>query len=117
MSFKATNYLLFESRKSEVDYEYLQEFSPYMTNRTLSFYSDGMMVEFVNDTLNVYGNVFSNKEDQFRFYQNVIPKLPKQKINYIKKSKQEKMEKEHIPEFYSQREIDMFENMNKYCNE
>jgi hypothetical protein len=90
MSFKATNYLLFEDRKPEVDLELLQEFSPYMTNKMLTFYSDGVLADFVNDTLNRYGHVLPTKEDQFKFYQNVIPKLPRQKIKYIKSPKVEK---------------------------
>ena len=90
MSFKATNYLLFENKKSEIDLELLQEFSPYLTNKTLSFYSDGMLVDFINDTLNTYGHLFTNKEDQFKFYQNIIPKLTRQKIKFIKSPKIEK---------------------------
>jgi hypothetical protein len=117
MSFKATNYLLFEERNSELDSELLQEFSPYMTNKTLSFYGDGILIDHVNDILNVYGNLFSNKEDQFKFFENIIPKLPKKKINYIKKQKVEKKEETPIPEFYSKRELEMFEEMYKYSYE
>ena len=113
MSFKATNYLLFDQSKKELDNELLEEFNPWMTAKTFSFYDDGSMVDYINDTLNVYGDIFKTKEDQFRFFENIIPKVPKKRITYIKKSKKEKLENMPIPEFYSKREIDMFEDMSK----
>ncbi len=117
MSFKATDYLIFRQDKKELDNELLSEFNPYLTMKTFSFYEDGKMSDYINDTLNVYGNIFHSKEDQFKFYENIIPKQPYKKIKYIKKSKKEKLEPIPVPEFYSKREIDMMEDMLKYGNE
>jgi hypothetical protein len=116
MSFETINYLLFEKRK-ELDGELLNSFNPYMTAKTLSFYNDGKMANYVNDYLNCYSNIFSTKEDQFKFYENIIPIQKRKRITYIKKPKTEKIEEIPVPEFYSRREIDLFEDMNKYEHE
>jgi hypothetical protein len=109
--FKAIDYLLFSKRKTELDNEILEEFTPYMVNRYLSFY-DESLVDYTNDTINTYGNIFKNKEEQFQFYEQIIPKVKKRKINYIKKPKEE-LKKNNIPtaipEFYSKREMKYFE--------
>lgn len=105
--FDGINYLLFEKNKTELDNEVLAGFVPYMVGRYLSFY-DKAYVEYVNDTLNTYGHIFPVMEDKFRFYDNIIPKLKRKKIEYVKKAKVEKKEEElPAPEFYSKREIEM----------
>jgi hypothetical protein len=109
--FKAINYLLFSKRKPELDNEILEEFSPYMVNRYLSFYDESFS-DYTNETINTYGNIFKNKEDQFRFYEQIVPRLQKRKINYIKKPKEEIESSKiptAIPEFYSKREMEYFE--------
>jgi len=104
--FNTINYLLFQKRK-ELDSELLEEFTPYMVARYMSFY-DKNLLTYVNDTINRYGDVFSIKEDQFRFYENMIPILKRKKINYVSRKKKEKVEETQIiPEFYSKREISM----------
>lgn len=112
MSFNTVNYLLFGEQVLELDAELLSEFSPFLVTKSFSFLNDGVFSDYINDTLNVYGNLFKNKEDQFRFFDNMIPRQRKKRINYIKKPKATK-EKEvvPIPEFYSKREISMFERM------
>lgn len=108
--FDAINYLLFEKNKDELDSEIMASFVPYMTVRFLSFY-DPAYVGYVNDTLNTYGNVLKTPENQFKFFDNVIPKLRRKKILYIKKPKEEKLKEETpVPEFYSRREINMLTN-------
>lgn len=108
--FEAINYLLFDKNKEELDSEIMGSFVPYMTTRFLSFY-DKSQVNYVNETLNVYGNTLKTSEDQFRFFNGVIPKLRRKKIPYVKKPKEEKKEEEPpVPEFYSRREINMLTN-------
>jgi hypothetical protein len=116
VSFKTTDYLIFKQNKKELDNELLSEFNPYLTTKTFSFY-DPSLVDYINDTLNTYGNIFKSREDQFKFFENVIPKQKPRRINYIKKNKAEKVEITPIPEFYSKREIDMFKDLNKYLYE
>lgn len=79
--------MLFD-KKSEMTNELLEEFSPYMTTRYLSFY-DKDLLKYANETLNVYGNIFETEEEKFKFFENVIPKLKKKKINYISKRKKD----------------------------
>lgn len=105
--FKAINYILFEKNKKELDNEILSEFVPHMVSRYLSFY-DKEYVSYINDTINTYGNIFDCVEDRFKFYDAVIPKVRKRKIDYVKKiKKEEKEEQVPIPEFYSSREMKM----------
>lgn len=77
--------MLFD-KKSEMTNDLLEEFSPYMTTRYLSFY-DKDLLKYANDTLNMYGNIFKTDEECFRFFENVIPKLKNKRINYITKKK------------------------------
>ena len=83
--FNAVNHLLFD-KKSEMTSELLEEFSPYMTTRYLSFYSPELL-KYANDTLNVYSQIFETDEEKFRFFENLIPKLKRKKIPYISKKK------------------------------
>ena len=103
--FKAVNKLLFDKVSPNLKYEILSEFSPYMTIRYASFYSDNVdYVNMVNNSINTYSSSFKNIEDQYKFFDNVIYKLPKKKIEYIKKPKENIEEGEIIPEFSSIRE-------------
>lgn len=114
MSFKATNYLIFDQSKRDLDNELLEEFNPWMTTKTFSFYNDGEFANYINDFLNGNFNTLKTKEEQFKYYENIIPKQKYKRITYIKKCKKEKVEEVPIPEFYSKREIDLLENLNKY---
>jgi len=110
--FKAINYLLFENRKP-LDSEILEEFHPYMVGRYLSMY-DKSFVSYVNETLNVYGKIFDDKEDQLRFYENIVPKLKRKNIDYVKRKKMETENEEiqnTIPEFSSSREIEEYQKI------
>jgi len=101
--FKSIERLLYKN--GEVDGDTLNEFTPYITTRFLSFY-DKNLLKYANNTVNKYGNIFSDKMDQFEFFDNVIPKLKMKRIPYISKKKPEEEEKEmKIPEFYSKKEL------------
>ena len=117
MSYSTINYLLFEKRR-ELDSELLNSFIPHITTKMLSFYDNGSMINYINDYLNRYGNIFQSKEEQFKFYENLIPVQRKKYINYIKKPVSEPpSELSAIPEFYSRRELDMMDDMRKYPHE
>jgi len=116
MSFKTTDYLIFKQDKTELDNELLENFNPFLTTKTFSFYENGKFVDYINDFLNSY-NIFKTKEDQFKYFEHIIPKQKYKKIAYIKKPKAEKIDQIHIPEFYSKREIDMMDDMRKYIHE
>jgi hypothetical protein len=104
--FKTVKYLLFEDRR-DIDSEILEDFVPYLVTRYLSMY-DKDFIHYANDTLNVYGNLFNDKEEQFRFYENVIPRLKRKDIKYIKRKRLDTPKKKHIPEFMSEREYDEY---------
>lgn len=109
--FEAVNHLIFEKANQELDNNIMSQFSPYMVTRYLSFCSKEHAT-YANDTLNVYGNVLKSPDDQFRFYDNVIPKLRRMKIPYVKRPKETEKVKDDvpIPEFYSKREIELLTN-------
>jgi hypothetical protein len=117
MPFKTTDYLLFQKRKP-LDGELLTNFNAWLTTKSFSFYENGKLVDYINNTLNIYGNIFPTKEDQFKFFENIIPIQNRKKIIYLKKPKQlEKKENVPVPEFYSKREIDILEITSKYIHE
>jgi hypothetical protein len=83
--------LLFSKNKSndDINNESLSQFTPYMVNRWLSFY-DNKKVIFVNETLNKFCSLFEDKNQMYKFYNNLIPQSKFKKINYIKKNKEKK---------------------------
>jgi len=105
MSFKTTNHLLFEKKKP-LDIDRLAEFNPYLAARSFSFLNNGTFIEYINETLNMYSNLFASPEDKFKFFENVIVKSKKRPYKYIKRAqKDRKIESEPTPEFYSTREL------------
>jgi len=107
--FESVNYLLHEKNKSELDVDLLQDFKPHFTTKVFSYYDSGKYCNYINDTLNVYSGIFKTKEDEFKFFDAVIPKLKRRRSEYIKKPKVEEVKEEvqHIPEFMSIREMSM----------
>lgn len=83
--------MLFD-KKGEMTNELLEEFSPYMTTRYLSFY-EKEFIHYANETVNRYSEIFETEEERFRFFENMIPKLKRKKIKYISKKKNCDIEK------------------------
>lgn len=81
--FNTINHILFD-KKGEMTSELLEEFSPYMVTRYLSFY-DKDLLNYANETVNKYSQIFDTDEETFRFFENVIPKLKRKNIKYISK--------------------------------
>ena len=113
--FDAINYLLHEKNKPELDPDLLQEFNPFFTAKVFSYYDSGKYCGYINDTLNLYSGIFETKEEEFKFFDAVIPKLKRRKSEYIKKPAQGKIKEDiqHIPEFLSRRELDLIESFCK----
>lgn len=103
--FKAINHLLFEKATTELREDLISEFTPYVTQRYLSFHKDGIFVPLINQSTNVYQQIFEG-EDLFLFYDHIIPKTRKQYLKYVKKDKRQKEEEklQEIPDFYSKKE-------------
>ena len=113
--FRAINYLLHEKKKPELDVELLESFNPVITSKSFSYYNRGSYCDYINDTLNLYGNIFKIKEDQFKFFDNMIPKLPIRRGEYIKKPKLVEAEVDLTPppEFLSKREVALYKTLTK----
>ena len=79
---------------STVDQE--SNFQPYIVNRWLSMYSP--VIAKHSNILNKYLSIFDNKKDLLTLFAAVFPKMPFKKIDYIKKVKENKIDKdENIP--------------------
>lgn len=98
MNFFQLQNKLFYSKKDNaghLDTEGEQAFVPFLFNRWLSFYNANMAV-FTNETLNRYTSIFEDKQQQYRLYYNLIPRLKYKRIAYIKKVKKNKEEDEDL---------------------
>ena len=94
MNFFQLQNKLFYSKKDKAEYldaEGEQAFVPFLFNRWLTFYNNDMSV-FVNETLNKFSTIFENKQDSYKLYYYLIPRLKFKKISYIKKIKKDKEE-------------------------
>ena len=123
--FDLIRFLFFKVKNSpkEVTEEMSQCFMPYMINRWLSFYDRSQAV-LVNETLNKFSNVLSDKSKMYMLYDNIIPRLSYKKITYVKKVKQEKDKENEIENIamiasnknISEREVKQYvEFYNTYC--
>ena len=113
--FNSINHILFDKPSQEIDASCLDDFSPYMVNRYFSFYDNGDYVDYINDTTNTYHSIFNTPEEQYKFFEHMVPKLKKRKINYVKRLK--KVDKtdtpvNQIPDFYSRKEWERLTNDN-----
>jgi len=96
MNFFQLQNKLFYSKKEnagELDSEGEQAFVPFLFNRWLSFYSKELP-GFVNETFNKFGNIFDDKQEAYKLYYYLIPRLKWQRISYIKKKKKGDKEQE-----------------------
>ena len=96
MNFFKLQNKLFYSKKDNADVldtEGEQNFVPFMFNRWLSFYNNDMCV-FTNETFNKFSTIFDDKQQAYRLYYYLIPRLKWKKISYIKKNKKDKDDEE-----------------------
>ena len=98
MNFFQLQNKLFYSKKDkagDLDTEGEQAFVPFLFNRWLSFYNNDMSV-FTNETFNKFSTIFDDKQQAYRLYYYLIPRLKWKKIGYIKKKKKDVAEEEHL---------------------
>ena len=98
MNFFQLQNKLFYSKKDkaeDLDTEGEQAFVPFLFNRWLSFYNNDMSV-FTNETFNKFSTIFDDKQQSYRLYYYLIPRLKWKKIAYIKKKKKEVEEEDHL---------------------
>lgn len=112
------------SRKTtavDLDSDGLQQFTSYLINRWISFYGKPQNV-FINETLNKFTGLFSDKNELYKLYYYLIPTQSFKKISYVKKKKE--LEKElnvNIPiiarsQMISQREVSIYLDLAKVIN-
>jgi hypothetical protein len=112
--------ILFEKDKVDIDVTSAQIYSPYIVNRYVTF-ADVRFVSAINNSVNMYGSVFSINVDHYNFLHALIPKTKRKYINYTKKIKKDKTTYERVCKQYelSQREVDLYSetfkiNIKKY---
>ncbi len=95
--FNYIDSVLFTKQKLNKLNEDETQFNLYMLNRWCSMYSSDV-TQIINETTNRYKEVFSLKQDQYNYILNILPKVKRKRIDYIKKIKTEEKEKdENIP--------------------
>ena len=91
--FNFIDSVLFNKKKLNTINEGETQFSLYMVNRWSSMYSPDL-AQIINETTNRYGKMFETKQEQYEFAYNMFPKVKKNRINYIKKTKKDEIENE-----------------------
>ena len=95
--FNYIDSVLFTKQKLNKLNEDETQFNLYMLNRWCSMYSPDI-TQIINETTNRYKEIFSLKQDQYNYIFNILPKVKKKRINYIKKIKsEEEKEDDNIP--------------------
>jgi hypothetical protein len=89
--FNYIDSVLFAKQKINKLNEEETQFNLYMVNRWCSMYSPDI-ARIINETTNRYKEVFSLKQDQYNYIFNILPKVKRKRINYIKKVKSEEEE-------------------------
>ena len=81
------------------------EFQPYIIQRWLSMYSPGI-ANLLNNTTNRLYNTFETKEDWYKTFSTILPRVSFKKIKYIKKVRVDKskedIEKDELIESVAQ---------------
>ena len=106
--FDLINNIAFDSHVVDINIADSQLFSPYITNRYLTFV-DPRINHLINNTVNKYGIAF-NSLDHYKFLFHLIPKTKRKFIHYIKKKKKNEIVLERIANQLeiSQREVDLY---------
>jgi hypothetical protein len=90
--FEYIDSILYKKTKPQIINESETQFSLYMVNRWISMHSTDN-AKIINETTNTYGSILGDKQNQFDFIYNTIPKQKiKKKIEYIKKNKEKTSE-------------------------
>ncbi len=113
--FQYINSLLYSKKKIDMNCDDESQFNLFMVNRWGSMYSKEI-ANYINETSNKFWNLFDDKQNQYNYLYNIIPKLKYKRIQYLKKTKKEKVKKEDepiLPEFISKKEYKHYVEMEK----
>ena len=117
--FDFVNNIAFDREQLDINITDSQLYSAYITNRYITFLNKESAL-LINNTINKYGHVFNN-ETHYNFLFNLIPKVKRKFIRYVKKKKVDKKDFELLSNRHelSQREIQLYSenfgvNIKKY---
>jgi hypothetical protein len=91
--FSILNSILYSKKPLDVNVDDENIFNLYMVNRWCSMHSPEIN-NLINDTTNRLGMVLESKEDQVKFLTNILPRCRFKRIEYLKKTKKEKLDKD-----------------------
>ena len=81
--------ILFKKNENLLDnIDDTKQFQPFLVNRWISMHGTSD-ARIINETVNRYGHLFTNKTDLYKFMVNIFPTYKFKKIPYIKKPKKE----------------------------
>lgn len=106
--FDFVNNIAFDKEQLDINITDSQLYSTYITNRYITFLNKESAL-LINDSINKYGQVFNN-ETHYNFLFNLIPKVKRKFIRYVKKKKVDKKDFELLSKRHelSQREIQLY---------
>lgn len=117
--FDFVNNIAFDREQLDINITDSQLYSAYITNRYMTFLNKESAL-LINNTINRYGQVFNN-ETHYNFLFNLIPKVKRTFIRYVKKKKVDKKDFELLSKRHelSHREIQLYSenfgvNIKKY---
>lgn len=117
--FDFVNNIAFDREQLDINITDSQLYSAYITNRYMTFLNKESAL-LINNTINRYGQVFNN-ETHYNFLFNLIPKVKRTFIRYVKKKKADKKDFELLSKRHelSHREIQLYSenfgvNIKKY---
>jgi len=117
--FDFVNNIAFDREQLDINITDSQLYSAYITNRYITFLNKESAL-LINNTINKYGQGF-NTETHYNFLFNLIPKVKRKFIRYVKKKKVDKKDFELLSKRHelSQREIQLYSenfgvNIKKY---
>ena len=117
--FDFVNNIAFDREQLDINIADSQLYSAYITNRYMTFLNKESAL-LINNTINRYGQVFNN-ETHYNFLFNLIPKVKRTFIRYVKKKKVDKKDFELLSKRHelSHREIQLYSenfgvNIKKY---
>lgn len=79
--------LIFTKKKIEEVPDEENQFTMYMANRWISMHSC-ICAQIINESTNRYWSNLQVKKDQYNFMYNLLPKMKRTRLNYIKKVKE-----------------------------
>ena len=108
--FQYLNSLLYSKKKIDMNCDDESQFNLFMVNRWGSMYSKEV-ANYINETSNKFWSLFDDKQNQYKYLYNILPRLKYKRIQYIKKLKKEKVKKQDepiLPEFISKKEYKQY---------